>query len=705
MSRKTPTDETAAPTQDRATGPQRSFRSGSEGVDRASTGRGAGDRPSRELLQALPVAAYTTDATGTILLFNDAAVALWGRAPERSRRWIGATALSSADGSVLAPEDCPLAVTLRERRPQSRVPLVIGRPDGSQRYVLAHPQLLYGESGAIVGAIDVLVNVSGQARAEAELARAQAAAARHTADIARLHELASIRVTAPPAPREALLHVVRILVDLHGADFGLLSLFDPEAGSLREAASVGLDAAALALVGNIAPLRGVGACGTSFTERRRVIVSDVDEDPACEGLREAAQTIGFRAVHSTPLFSRDGEILGVLSVHFRRPRTPSPREVEFADICARAAADTVASIRERHGVQESTRRKDAFLATLAHELRNPLAAMRYSLDVLGSEVAPPVAAAAHDALDRQLSQIVRLVDDLLDVGRIASGRIELRRELVDLVHVLRDAIETGAPWLDPTDHALALPTAPVLVDGDPIRLAQAFGSLLAGTDGAFVGARADVELTVEGDHAVTRVRLHDAATTAAAVPRTVQRPHGGPGVGLGVARRLIELHGGTITTLAEEPHSLEFEVRLPLSAGRHPYAEEAATDPPSPHPRRLRVVVADDNEDAAAALEVLLGLMGHEVHVAHDGVEAIELADRVKPDAIVLDIGMPRLSGLDACREIRSHAWSDHAVIVALTGWGQAEDLRRSFDAGFDHHMVKPCDRASLTALLERGRR
>lgn len=702
MSRKTTTDETVAPEDDRAGGPQRSFRSDAAVIGR--TGRSADDRPSRELLQALPVAAYTTDTAGTILLFNDAAVALWGRAPERSRRWIGAVELTSPDGEAIAPEDCPLAVTLRERRSQSCVPLVIGRPDGSRRHVLAHPQLLYGENGAIVGAIDVLVNVSGQARAEAELERAGADAARHAAELASLHDLATLPATAPQSSREALQHVVEVLVDLHRADFGMISLFDPEAGSLREAASVGLDAEALALVGDVVPVRGVGACGTAFTERRRVIVADVEDDPAFECLRDAAKSIGFRAVHSTPLFSRDGELLGVLSVHFRRPRVPSPREVQFADICARAAADTVASIREREAVQESARRKDAFLATLAHELRNPLAAMRYSLDVLGSDVAPPVAATARDALDRQLSQIVRLVDDLLDVGRIASGHIELRRELLDLVHVLRDAIETGAPWLDPSEHALALPTGPVLIDGDPTRLAQAFGSLLAGTGGVFVGARADVEIDVQDDHAVTRVRLHDDGA-ATAVPRTLQRPHGGPGGGLGVAHRLIELHGGTITTLAEEPHSLEFEVRLPLSAGRHPFAEEATTAPPSPRSRRLRVVVADDNEDAAAALEVLLELMGHEVHVAHDGVEAIELADRVKPDAIVLDIGMPRLSGLDACREIRSHAWSGGAVIVALTGWGQAEDLRRSFDAGFDHHLVKPCDRASLAALLERSRR
>jgi CheY-like chemotaxis protein/GAF domain-containing protein len=704
MSRNTSMDETAAPVQDRAIGPERSFRS-EAAIGAPDAARGVDERRCRELLQALPVAAYTTDATGTIVQFNDAAVALWGRAPERGRRWCGATSMASPDGATIAPEHCPLAVTLRERRSQSRVPIVIGRPDGSLRHVLAHPQLLYGDGGAIVGAVEVLVSISDQARAESELARAQEAAARHTTELARLHELARIRVTAPPSPREALEHVVRILVDLHGADFGLLSLFDPEGGSLREAASVGLDANALALVGNIAPLRGVGACGTSFTERRRVIVPDVDDDPAFECLRDTARSIGFRAVHSTPVFSRDGEILGVLSVHFRRPRTPSPREVAFADISARAAADTVASIRERHGVQESARRKDEFLATLAHELRNPLAAMRYSLDVLGSEATESAAEAARAALDRQLSQIVRLVDDLLDVGRIASGRIELRRELVDLTLVLRNAVD-GAPWVDPAEPARALPPAPVFVDGDPIRLAQAFGSLLAGTEGAFVGAHADVALTVEDGTAVTRVRLHDApSATTADVLRTVQRPHGGPGVGLGVPRRLIELHGGTITTLAEEPHALEFEVRLPLSAGRHPFAEDGATTPPSPRPRRLRVVVADDNEDAAAALEVLLGLMGHEVHVAHDGVEAIELADRVKPDAIVLDVGMPRLSGLDACREIRSHAWSGDAVIVALTGWGQAEDMRRSFDAGFDHHLVKPCDRASLTALLEQGRR
>jgi len=370
--------------------------------------------------------------------------------------------------------------------------------------------------------------------------------------------------------------------------------------------------------------------------------------------------------------------------------------------------------------EASAHQRDEFLATLAHELRNPLAAIRYAIDILYLEgVGPGAVERARGALDRQLAHMVRLVDDLLDASRISSGRVELRRELVDLAQVVRDAIEMSAPQLDRAGHELTvdLPATPVLVDGDPARLIQVMVNLL-GNAAEYTPAAGHVTiaLAIVGDEAVLHVRDDGIGIDGAELPRlfemfapvdrTHARQNGGFGVGLGISRRLVEGHGGTIVAKSGGlGRGSEFEVRLPLSHGRHPFTEDPSSAEPSRKPRALRIVVADDNEDAAAGLELMLAARGHAVFVAHDGADAVALAERVRPDAIVLDIGMPRLSGLEACREIRSQPWSADAVIVAVTGWGQAEDLRRSFEAGFDHHVVKPCDGTSLTELLERGRR
>jgi CheY-like chemotaxis protein len=387
---------------------------------------------------------------------------------------------------------------------------------------------------------------------------------------------------------------------------------------------------------------------------------------------------------------------------------------------APAAADPVDSHAPPADVDRRATQRDEFLATLAHELRNPLSAMRYAVDILYLEgIGPRAVERARGALDRQLAHMVRLVDDLLDASRINTGRVELRRELVDLAQVVREAIEITAPQLDRAGHELLLdlPETPVPVDGDPARLTQVLVNLL-GNAAQYTPARGHVTIAlgVEDRDAVVHVRDDGIGIDGEALPRlfemfapapdTQARPSGGFGIGLGIARRLVEDHGGTIVARSGGlGRGSEFEVRLPLSVGRHPFAEDTNPGVPAPQPRRLQIVVADDNEDAAAGLQLVLGARGHEVFVAYDGVDAVELADRVRPDAIVLDIGMPRLTGLEACRAIRSRPWARDIVIIAVTGWGQAEDLRRSFEAGFDHHVVKPCDGTSLSDLLERPRR
>jgi CheY-like chemotaxis protein len=371
------------------------------------------------------------------------------------------------------------------------------------------------------------------------------------------------------------------------------------------------------------------------------------------------------------------------------------------------------------GTDHPKLQRDAFIASLAHELRNPLAAMRYAVDILYHEgLDQRSIERARGALDRQLEHIVRLVDDLLEASRVSSGRTTLRREILDLGQIVRDSLDMTAPQLEHSGHhvMLDLPDAPVLVDGDPARLIQIVVNLLSNAgEHTPASGNVTVSLAIEGEQAVLRVRDDGVGIDGAAIPtlfemfapvdRTQPRPHGGFGVGLAISRQLVEDHLGTIAARSGGlGQGSEFEVRLPLSVGHHPFAGESLTCAPIVRARPLRIVIADDNEDAAAGLELVLTARGHEVFVAHDGVDAIALADRVMPDAVVLDIGMPRLSGLDVCRAIRTKPWAQSAVMVAVTGWGQAEDLRRSFDAGFDHHIVKPCDGKSLSDLLERGR-
>jgi PAS domain S-box-containing protein len=364
-------------------------------------------------------------------------------------------------------------------------------------------------------------------------------------------------------------------------------------------------------------------------------------------------------------------------------------------------------------LQDADRRKDEFLATLAHELRNPLAPIRSGLELMklaGND--HQATERARTIMERQLHQMVRLVDDLLDVSRISRGGLELRKEHVDLASVVRSAVETNRPLMEQYGHELtvSMPAGQIVVDADPTRLAQVFANLL--NNAAHYtrkGGRVSLTVTAEGAGVVVSVldsgigiaadmlpRVFDMFTQ---VDRSLEKSRGGLGIGLSIVKRLVEMHGGTVE--ARSPGrglGSEFVVRLPALRITQP------AQPPSDESARAgsarRILVADDNEDAAYGLSSLLEILGHEVRTAADGLEAIDVASAFRPDVILLDIGMPRLNGYDACRRLREQPWGRSAVIVALTGWGQNEDKRRSQDAGFDHHLVKPIDFAMLQKLL-----
>lgn len=367
-------------------------------------------------------------------------------------------------------------------------------------------------------------------------------------------------------------------------------------------------------------------------------------------------------------------------------------------------------------LKESDRRKDEFLATLAHELRNPLAPIANALEILKQATDdPPLQQQAREAIERQLSHLVRLVDDLLDVSRITRDKLELRKSRVDLVATVHHALETCGPLATGAELRIEtrLPDGPVWLEADPVRLAQIFNNLLNNAC-KYTGKGGTIWLTAEerGDEVTVSIRdsgigmpadkLESVFVMFEQVPGASPQATGGLGIGLTLVKRLVELHGGTICAYSEgEGQGSEFVVRLPVLATAQDEVEAGPSGATSPLPAR-RILVVDDNRDSADSLAMLLGLHGHETRAVHDGVTAVETAESFRPHMLFLDVGLPVMDGIEACRRIREQRWGKEMVIVALTGWGQEDDRRKSKEAGFDEHLVKPVDNATLLKVLTR---
>ncbi len=368
-------------------------------------------------------------------------------------------------------------------------------------------------------------------------------------------------------------------------------------------------------------------------------------------------------------------------------------------------------------LREADHRKDEFLATLAHELRNPLAPIRNGLEILrrSGQLTGP-AARARDMMERQLVHMVRLVDDLLDVSRISRGKVDLRLARITLQAVLDNALESSRPAIEGSGHSLVLhlATEPVWIEGDLTRLAQVVSNLLNNAAKYTpAGGRIELSAQVEGTHAVIRVTDNGTGICAdmlprvfdlfAQVDRTLERSQGGLGIGLSLVKKLVELHGGDIRAeSAGLSQGSRFTVRLPLAGpeGQPPPCLESGPGAPSATP--CRVLVCDDNVDGAESLSLMLGLLGHEVRTVHDGAQALDAVGTWRPDVVLLDIGLPGLSGYDVAQRLRADPAMAGVLLVAVTGWGTEDDQRRSARAGFDHHLTKPVEAAALEAVLAR---
>jgi signal transduction histidine kinase len=436
-----------------------------------------------------------------------------------------------------------------------------------------------------------------------------------------------------------------------------------------------------------------------------------------------------RSYLAVPVKSRSGEVFGGLFFGHPEPGVFSERaERVLVGVAAQAGialdnarlyedAQQEIANRERaeEALRDADRRKDEFVATLAHELRNPLASvLQAALISKGSAGEEERRRWSHDVIIRQVQTMSRLLDDLLDIARVSHGAFEVRKEAADLASVVAAAVETARPVMNAKDHRLTidLPREPLKFAADPMRIAQVLSNLLTNA-AKYTDPKGDIRLSAarSGDRLVLKVTDNGIGISAAAMPEIFvmfsqvhaaeQRSNGGLGIGLALAKRVMELHDGTIE--ASSPglgRGSEFTIRLPI--GTLPRQSAPAVQQPAapvtPVPRR--VLIADDNRDVVEGLAILLRMDGHEVAAAHDGQEALASFAQFRPDVAVLDIGMPSLNGYEVARKVREISPDLDVTLIAVTGWGQQRDKVRAKEAGFDHHFTKPLDPDLLRALL-----
>ncbi len=457
---------------------------------------------------------------------------------------------------------------------------------------------------------------------------------------------------------------------------------------------------------------GEGICGLVAATRRPMIVSDLQHssEPRAQIMRE----LGIRAVACNPLLAGH-RLLGTLSFASRTRDRFEEDELEFIRTLCHYVAIAYERVRLLNELRLADKRKDEFLATLAHELRNPLAPISSGLEILRLGAGNAESnARVREVMDRQVKHLVRLVDDLLEMSRITSGKISLRKEPVELAALLRGAIDSSFPMIEKSRHALtvSLPPERITLQGDPVRLAQVFVNLLNNA-AKYTEERGEIDIKAvrQGGEVMVAIRDSGLGIPEALLPRvfdmfaqvdrTLSRSQGGLGIGLALARRLVEMHGGRIEARSGGlGRGSEFRVHLPVVAAEAPQPEvPPANNIPAPA-RRRRVLVVDDNRDAATALDMFRKLLKHETCVAYNGIQAVDAAEEFRPDLVLMDIGMPEMDGFEAARRIREKPWAQATQLVALTGWGQDEDRRRSRESGFDQHFTKPLNTDALLSLL-----
>jgi PAS domain S-box-containing protein len=642
------------------------------------------------------------DLDGIITSWNQGAVRMYGYSAEEM--------IGKPLSLLVPPDHLDEAPALLERiRRGERIDhfeTVRQRKDGSRFDVSVTTSPIKNGEDRIIGASKIARDISASKRNEAALWF-----------LAEASKLLAELLDVP-----STLQKVAGLAVPHFADWCAVDLL-AEDGSLQRMAVAHVDPAKVELAHELYrrfppdPAAPLGAWNVVRTGKSEHVpdIALLQETTKDEELRRILRDLGLRSYMAVPLTLR-GRMQGVITfVAAESGRRFEPGDLRSAEDLAQRAAIAIENARLYADLKEADQRKDEFLAMLAHELRNPLAPIRNAVHLLRLPGASPeTTEQARQMIERQTHHLVRLVDDLLDVSRIMQGKIDLRKQPVELAAVIAQAVETAQPVIDAQGHQLIVSVAsePLWLEGDAARLAQVVGNLIH--NAAKFSARAGrVWLTAErqGNEAVVRVRDEGPGIGADLLPRifdlfvqgdrSLERSSGGLGIGLTVVQRLVELHGGKITAHSEGPgKGSEFEVRLPAleeapgqELGGASYQPMRATD-------CRRILVVDDNVDVAESVAMVLRLSGHDVRLAYSGPEALEAAQAYQPEVILLDIGLPGMTGYEVAQRLRQQRPFQRTLFVAVTGYGQGEDKRRSQESGFDHHLTKPVDPEVIMRLL-----
>ncbi len=559
-----------------------------------------------------------------------------------------------------------------------------------------------------------------------DLVRAEAIIAADLEAMTRLHQIGAVCSRGQMPLSECLDEILAVAIELTGADKGDIQLLDLASGALKVVAHRGFDEH---FPGFFATLESdyPAACAAALRSGDRVFVNDTTQSEIFAGTKAQAALLAanVRAVQSTPLLNAAGNILGIISTHYATPHTPDERQLRLIDLLAGQAADYLQRVQAEEALhdraeqlaslnaalRDTDRRKDEFLAMLGHELRNPLSAVRNAVAIASLDQAQRNRAL--EIARRQTDQLGRLIDDLLDVARVTQGRISLRKERVPLAEIIRRAIDGTQSFIAERSVTLETLISPeqMLLDADSARLEQVFVNLLTNA-GKYTDSGGRIRLSTQREGATVAVRIRDNGIGIspellpriwdlfAQANRSLDRSQGGLGIGLTITRRLVELHGGRV-----EAHSdgigkgAEFIVVLPLAAA-DTVAQSAEHSPRGEVGRSVRILLVEDNADAAETMTIWLELLGHRVISAADGLTGLAIARSDVPDIILVDIGLPGIDGYEVARRVRCEAGLKDVVLVALTGYGREEDKLNAIAAGFDYHLVKPVDPDRLSGLV-----
>jgi len=613
------------------------------------------------------------------------------------------------DGQLVAENMLPMQRAAREgiTMPQSDFELL--RADGTRQRLLiqASPLMIGGESG---GAVAVAVDITERTRVEQQIKSDLRA-------MSLMQELGNV-CTRPGADRGACLkHAIDAAIAITHAAKGYIQLLDPASGWLKLVAQHGFDEAFLAEFDSISSDDDVAACGAALRVRSRVVMSDIAASPQLRvsPVYRALLASGVRAVQCTPLIASHGRILGVISTHFTEPERGDERTLQILDLLARQVADYLERIEADMALQEADRRKDEFLATLAHELRNPLVPLRSGVQLLRTVGAnSDQLGRLTEMMDRQVDHMVRLVDDLLEVSRITRGSIELRLDPLDLRTLVSETVDALRPGVSAAGHRLAvsLPSQPVRVCVDRVRMTQVLVNILNNAV-KYTARGGDVSISLVQEDAQAMVRVRDTGVGIpgellprifdlfSQVDRSIGRNQGGLGIGLSLARHLVAMHHGRIEARsAGEGQGSEFIISLPVVEESAPSVLDAGSKSVPSVSGSQGVLVVDDNHDAADALAMLLQVMGAEVRTAYDGLDALTEMRTWQPSIVFLDLGMPGMDGFAVAAQVRQDPQLRDVALVALTGWGQQSVRQRTDEAGFDAHLVKPVEAETLGRLF-----